>query len=51
MLRSSLILLIALAVVPPCLAQPQRGPGPFTHEPRSVRSREVDQQHVRMLLA
>jgi aminopeptidase N len=30
------------------LAQDKRGPGPFTHEPRSVRSREVDQQHVRL---
>jgi aminopeptidase N len=48
MCRRFCVLLVTLATMSPCLAQPQRGPGPFTHEPRSVRSREVDQQHVRL---
>lgn len=47
MFRAHSFLWLVLAAVP-CLAQQQRGPGPFTHESRSVRSREVDQQHVRL---
>ena len=31
-----------------CLAQQRSGPGPFTQPPRSVRSRTIDQQHVRL---
>jgi aminopeptidase N len=42
------VLLILLLCSSAAWSQQQRGPGPFTHEPRSVRSREVDQQHVRL---
>jgi aminopeptidase N len=36
-----------LCAVAPAIAQ-QRGPGPFTHEPRSLRSRDFNQLHVRL---
>lgn len=45
----------SLALILACLlvgvAHAQRQPGPFTHAPRDIRSRAIDQQHVRLTLA
>lgn len=45
---SAVVLLTALFTCDTSAAE--RGPGPFTHAPRSVRSRDVDQQHLRLQL-
>jgi aminopeptidase N len=39
---------VALLVLPFSLEAAERGTGPFTSSPRSVRSRDIDQQHVRL---
>lgn len=46
--RFTAFVLCGLLITFTCFAQDRRGP--FTHAPRSVRSREVDQQHVRLEL-
>src|SRR6267142_2579884 len=38
-------------IILPLMAVAQQRTGPFTHTPRSVRSRKIDQQHVRLELA
>jgi aminopeptidase N len=45
--RVTLAVLLLLAVVSSTVAA-ERGTGPFTREPRSIRSRDFDQQHVRL---
>src|SRR3954469_7641676 len=44
--------LTCCALLLPCVpaAAQQRTAGPFTHAPRSVRSRSIDQQHVKLEL-
>lgn len=49
-LRRSCWLAIVVALLPACVSLAQERRGAFTAPPRSVRSRDIDQQHVRLEL-